>query len=160
MAANVSDGSRLRVRVMLRNARFEFTPAHCEFMCALLPKLDVQDAAGRDCLAFALELLAELGGSADVYAALAARKKWLSKALHHSQRMREHLSQSNVETLLSQGLRLTWVDEAQARHQMTAIDRICVAAFGRSVPVDADGWREAVDIDGLPNVADWMRRLT
>jgi hypothetical protein len=42
---------------------------------------------------------------------------------------------------------------------MDFIDRICLAAFGGIVPVDADGWGQTVDIDGVSNAADLMRRL-
>lgn len=149
-----------RLRVMLRNARFGFGPVHEEFLCALIPNLDVRNEDARDCFAFALELLSDLGEPPDVRAALAARKKWLVKAVHHGERLREHLKQSNVETLLSRGQRLTWVDEALARRQIAYIDRICVAVLGGPVPVDLDTWRQAVDIEGLPDVADLMRRLT
>jgi len=149
-----------RVRVMLRNARFDFTPARCEFLCTLIPKLDIQDEDDRACFAFALELLAELEASAVVYTALAARKKWLVRALHHGQRLREQLAQSNFETFLSQGRRLAWVDESLIRRQMGFIDRICIAVFGRLTPVDPSGQPQAVDIEGLPDVADLMQRLT
>lgn len=158
--ANVPGRCRQRLRVMIRNARFDFTPTRTEFLCALISKLDVSDDDGRKCVAFALELLSEFGECNNLYEAIAGRKKWLAKALHRSLRLREHLIQSNVETLLSQGQRLTWVDEALARRQMGYIDRICVAVFGRIVPVDADEWRQEVDIEGLPNVADLVRRLT
>jgi hypothetical protein len=149
-----------RLRVMLRNARFEFTPARSEFLRALIPTLGVPDEDGQACFAFALELLAEFEASAEIYPALAARKKWLARALHHGQWLRERLAQSNFETLLSQGQRLAWVDETRVRCQMNYIDRICMAAFGRIVTVDADEWRQEVDIEGHPNAADLVRHLT
>lgn len=148
-----------RLRVMLRNARLGFRPAHEEFLCALIPNLDVEDEDGRACFAFALELLSDLGEPPDVRAALAARKKWLVRAVHHGERLREQLRQSNFETLLSRGQRLTWVDDALARRQIGFVDRLSMAAFGCRVPAEADGWRRTVEIDGLADVADLMRRL-
>jgi hypothetical protein len=158
--ATVPGRSGRRLRVMLRNARFEFTPAGCEFLCTLIPKLDIRDEDDRACFAFALELLAELEASAEVYTALSARKKWLARALRHGQQLREQLAQSNFETFLSQGQRLAWVDEPLIRRQISFIDRICVAVFGRLTPVDPSGPSQAVDIEGLPDVADLMQRLT
>jgi hypothetical protein len=145
---------------MIRNARFEFTPAASGFLCVLVATLDPDDEEERACLAFAMEILAEPGASADVFAALAARKHWLSGALQHGRRLREQLARSNLETLLSQGQRLTWVDEALARRQMDYVDRIGRAVFGRSLPDAADGERQSVEIDGLPDVAELMRRLS
>jgi hypothetical protein len=152
--------ARRRLRVMLRNARFDFTPAKTQFLCTLIPRLDVQDEDGRQCFAFALELLAELGGMEDFDKALAGRKQWLTRALHHSQRQREHLARSNVETLLSQGQRLTWVDEAAARRQIGFIDRIGLAVFGVIPQIDFSSPAQEIEIDGIPDVADLMRRLT
>lgn len=157
---DVAGPCRRRLRVMLRNSRFDCGPVHEEFLCALIPNLDVGDDDGRDCFAFALELLSDLGDPPDIRAALAARKKWLIRAVHHGERLREQLRQSNFETLLSRGQRLTWVDAALARRQIGFVDRISTAAFGCRVPVDADGWRRTVEIDGLPDVADLMRRLS
>jgi hypothetical protein len=158
--ATASGGGGNRLRVMLRNARFEFTPAVNEFLRALIPALDLPNEDGQACFAFALELLAEFEASAEPYPALCARKKWLARALHHGQRLRERLSRSNVETLLSQGQRLAWVDETQVRCQMNYIDRISRAVFGRIPPGDSAGLPLAVDLEGLPDVEDLMRRLT
>jgi hypothetical protein len=156
---NFSGRARQRLRVMIRNARFDFTPAKTEFLCALIPRLDVQDDDGRECFAFAMELLAERGEPEDIYATLVARRKWLAKALHFSQRQREYLAQSNVETLLSQGQRLTWVDEAASRRQIGFIDRICLAVFGAIPQIDSEPPAQEVEIDGIQDVADLIRRL-
>jgi hypothetical protein len=160
IAARGAGAGATRLRVMIRNARFAFTPAASEFLCALVATLDPDDEEDRSCLAFAMEILAETGASADVFAALAARKQWLSRALQHGRRLREQLARSNLETLLSQGQRLTWVDEALARRQMDHVDRIGRAVFGRGLPAGADGERQPVEIDGLPDVAELMRRLS
>jgi hypothetical protein len=159
IACAVPGRCRQRVRVMLRNARFDFTPAHGEFLCTLIRQLDFQTEEDRAGFAFALELLAEVPAAADIHAALAARKQWLAKAWHHGRRLREQLAEANFETLRSRGQRLTWVDEALVRRHMDHVDRICVAVYGRVVPVDGAGGGSALEIDGLPNVADLMRRL-
>lgn len=160
LAQHESTGWARRVRATIRSARVEFTPANQEFLCALIAKLNPAGDEDHACLAFVLELLAEFGGCSDLSAALAARKKWLARALLHSRRLRAQLARSNAETLLSQGQRLTWVDEAATLRQMGCIDRVCVAVFGREVPVDTDEWPAAVDVDGSPDIADLLRRLT
>jgi hypothetical protein len=149
-----------RLRVMLRNARFDFTVANSEFLCALIPKLGVPNEDGQACFAFALELLDEFEASVELYPALCSRKKWLARALHQGQRLREQLSQSNFETLLSQGHRIAWVDETLARRQINYINRISLAVFGRIPPGDSAGQPLAVDLEGLLNMEDLMRHLT
>jgi hypothetical protein len=155
----LSGRARQHLRVMMRNARFDFTPAITEFLREVILRLDVHDDEGRECFAFALELLAEDGTPEDIHARLVARKKWLVRALHHSQRQREHLTQSNVETLLSQGQRLTWVDEAATRRHIVFIDRICWAVFGGIPQVDPEWPAQEVEIDGRQVLSDLMRRL-
>ena len=59
-----------------------------------------------------------------------------------------------------QGQRLSWVDEPLIRRQMGFIDRICIIIFGRLTPVDPSGQSQAVDFEGIPDVADLMQRLT
>ena len=148
-----------RLRVMLRSARFEFTPDRSEFLCALIPKLDTRDEDERACLAFALELLEDVEASGGVYPAFVARKQGLVKALQRGRRLGEQLAASNFETLLSQGQRLTWVDEALALRQMSFVDRACRAVFGRVPPGDSAGTPQAIDFEGPPNPEDLLRHL-
>jgi hypothetical protein len=144
---------------MLRSTRFEFTPDRSEFLCALIPKLDIRDEDERACLAFALELLEDVEASGGVYPAFVARKQVLVKALQRGRRLGEQLAASNFETLLSQGQRLTWVDEALARRQMSFVDRACRAVFGRIPPGDSVGTPQVIDFEGPPNPEDLLRHL-
>jgi hypothetical protein len=159
-APRLTDRARLRLRVLLRNARFDFSPTKTEFLCRLTGQLDFTEDGGWEALAFALELLAEVGPGADIGRALEERKKLLVKALHHGRQLREQLAADNIETLLSRGQRLTWVDETATLRQLDFIDRICRAAFGRIVHLDPVGPDETVAFSGLPDLADFLRRRT
>ncbi len=151
---------RLRLRVLIRGARFDVLPPRKEFLCTLIERLGLEDEAGWGCFAFALELLAEIGQEADIYAALAERKKLLLKALNHGRRQREHLAAASIEILVSRGQRLTSVDEAASRRQMAFIDRICLAVFGRIAHFELTGPEETLEFGGAKDITDLMRRLT
>jgi hypothetical protein len=158
--ARLSDRQRLRLRVLIRLARFDVLPPQTEFLCTLIERLGLDDEAGWECFAFALELLAGAGHETDIYTALAERKKLLIKALHHGRRQREHLAAANIEILVSRGQRLTSVDEAATLRQMAFIDRLCLTAFGRIASVDVQALEDTLEFSGPQGVTDFMRRLS
>jgi len=151
---------RLRLRVLLRGARFDFSPSNTDFLCRLIGQLGFADDGGWESFAFALEMLAGADSAADIYRLLEERKKLLVKALHHSRQLHEQLAAANIETLLSRGQRLTWIDETATLRQLVCIDRIGLAAFGRIVHPDPCGSVETVAFSGLPDIGDFLRRLT
>jgi hypothetical protein len=151
---------RLRLRVLLRGARFDFSPSNTDFLCRLIGQLGFADDGGWESFAFALEMLAGADSAADIYRLLEERKKLLVKALHHSRQLHEQLAAANIETLLSRGQRLTWIDETATLRQLVCIDRIGLAAFGRIVHPDPCGSEETVAFSGLPDIGDFLRRLT
>jgi len=151
---------RLRLRVLLRGARFDFSPSNTDFLCRLIGQLGFADDGGWESFAFALEMLAGADSAADIYRLLEERKKLLVKALHHSRQLHEQLAAANIETLLSRGQRLTWIDETATLRQLVCIDRIGLAAFGRIVHPDPCGSEETVAFSGLWDIGDFLRRLT
>lgn len=151
---------RLRLRVLLRGARFDFSPSNTDFLCRLIGQLGFADDGGWESFAFALEMLAGADSAADICRLLEERKKLLVKALHHSRQLREQLAAANIETLLSRGQRLTWIDETATLRQLVCIDRIGLAAFGSIVHPDPCGSEETVAFSGLPDIGDFLRRLT
>jgi hypothetical protein len=158
--AHRADRQRLRLRVLIRGARSDVLPSQMGFLCALIERLGLEDEVGWECFAFALELLAEIGHTADIYAALAERKKLLIKALNHGRRQRDQLAGANIEILVSRGERLTSVDEASCRRQMRCIDRLCLAAFGRIAHFEVPRPEEAFEVSDPQDIAEVLRRLT
>jgi hypothetical protein len=156
--ARLAGRQRLRLRALIRSARFDLHPPHMEFLGTLIERLELEDEGGWECFAFALELLADIG-AADIDQALMARKKLLLKALTLARRQREHLASANFETLVSRGQRLTWVDEAASRRDITCIDRICLAAFGRIAHVEPSGPEDALEFSTPQDIAVLLRRL-
>jgi len=158
--ARLSGRDRLRLRIRIRDARFDFSPFKNDFVCRLIRQLRFEDEEDWESFAFALELLAEAAPAADIRDTLAQRKLLLVRALQHGRHLREQLAASNIETLLSRGQRLSWVDEAAARQQLVYVDRICLAAFGRIPHLGSGGPQQTAAFSGLPDIDDFMRRLT
>jgi hypothetical protein len=127
-------GERHRARVLIRNARVQLTPATVAFLRDCLTQVGLRDGQAWECLSFALDVLADGQHPADIFQALADRKRWLVKALTRGRKQGALLDQTNIETLMSQGARLTVIDAEQTRHRIGCIDRICAAVFSRLPP--------------------------
>jgi hypothetical protein len=128
-AAGRRDGMRLRVAI--RNSSVDWTPAKTDALAAYIRRAGSREPDGLRCLEVALEVLAEPGAAADIFAAFAGRKRILAGALERSRRQAGLLARANIETLASGGVRLVAVDEADTRRRMACIDRFTLAAFDR-----------------------------
>jgi hypothetical protein len=127
-------GERHRARVLIRNARVQLTDETMAFLRDCLTQVGLRDGQAWECLSCALDVLADGQHPADIFQALADRKRWLVKALTRGRKQGELLGQANIETLISQGARLTVIDEEDTRRRIGCIDRICAAVFGRLPP--------------------------
>lgn len=127
-------GDRPRARVLIRNARVQLSPETVAFLRNCLTQVGLRDSQAWECLSFALDVLADGEQPADFFQALADRKRWLVKVLTRGRKQGELLGQANIETLMSQGARLTVIDEDDTRRRIGCIDRICAAVFGRLPP--------------------------
>jgi hypothetical protein len=127
-------GERHRARVIIRNARVQLTDETVAFLRDCLTQVGLRDGQAWECLSCALDVLSDREHPADIFQALADRKRWLVKALTRGRKQGELLGQANIETLISQGARLTVIDEEDTRRRIGCIDRICAAVFGRLPP--------------------------
>jgi hypothetical protein len=127
-------GERHRARVLIRNAPVQLTDETVAFLRDCLTQVGLRDGQAWECLSCALDVLADGQPPADIFQALADRKRWLVKALTRGRKQGELLGQANIETLISQGARLTVIDEEETRRRIGCIDRICAAVFGRLPP--------------------------
>ena len=134
LASAADAGERQRARVLIRNARVQLTPETVAFLRDCLTQVGLRDRQAWECLSFALDVLSDGQHPVDLFQALADRKRWLLKALSRGRKQGELLGQANIETLMSQGARLTVIDEADTRRRIGCIDRICAAVFGRLPP--------------------------
>jgi hypothetical protein len=134
LASAAEANERHRARVLIRNARFQFTPATVAFLRDCLTQVGLRDGQAWECFSIALDVLSDGQHPADLFQALADRKRWLVKALTRGRKQGEFLDQTNIETLMSQGARLTVIDEEETRRRIGCIDRICAAVYGRLPP--------------------------
>jgi len=155
-AAPGTPGMRLRVR--LRRARLAWGPDTEAFCLLLLERLEPARPEDEEAFSFALELLSEAPPAVGIESWLETRRGLLLRARERGRRQRELLSTAPVETLLARGERLVAVDEERIARELSWMDRLALAAFGRRFP-PADEPPARVDLRGTGDVEDLFRRL-
>lgn len=122
----IPDVKRNEMRIKFRNSRFVQTENRILFLCTYFEKL--RDTCAK-CLDLMISLFEESDDDGDIYTALANKKRTCFQSVIKALRYEQMLRDQNMETLFSQGIRLTYVDKQEAERQMEFIDRISHAVF-------------------------------
>lgn len=126
-------------KVKLRNARFKFTPNKISFLTVFFEKMTAEFRIVLGAYDFLLSFLDELEDDTDFYHALTQKKRSYFQNLQKAERFSAQLKNSNMETLLLQGVRMPYINTDEARRRMGLIDRICYAVFGKSDFLETGG---------------------
>jgi hypothetical protein len=128
--SKVSPACRPVVGVRLRNADLRFTSDRRSFLCRFFAFMDDHDPDYPDCLSLVLSLMGSAGEGDCGYDLLAGHKRFLFRSLQQANRFESLIRQSNMETLMLQGLRAPHAAPDALMRQMHLIDRICLTMFG------------------------------
>jgi hypothetical protein len=120
------------VKVMMRNAGLRPHGHQLLFLRRLFERLEDDHPDYLECLALILKVLGDAKGTEDVYDLLAEQKRSLFRSLKRLDRFETLLSRSNMETLMLQGIRAPHFSRRELVQEMTLIDRICFAVFGKT----------------------------
>lgn len=126
-------------KVKLRNTRFKFTPNKISFLSVFFKKMTAEFRIVFSAYDFLLAFLDELEDDSDLYRALTQKKRFYFQNLQKAERFSAQLKNSNMETLLLQGVRMPYINTEEARRRMGLIDRICYAVFGKSDVLETGG---------------------
>lgn len=148
------------VKVRLRNARFQPIGRQLDSVHRYI-RAASRDDGFLDDLDFLLAFVQEIDPDSDLYDAMMRRKKRCWRQLNKFARFEERLRRTNMETLMLQGERFPYVDRSQMQHTIAAIDRIALAVYQKTEPIDAGHHASdsCVFGDGQ-DAADMFRRLT
>ncbi|MDF1593464.1 MAG: hypothetical protein P1P89_18295 [Desulfobacterales bacterium] len=126
-------------RVKLRNTRFTFTPNKISFLNVFFKKMTAEFRIVFSAYDFLLAFLDELEDDTDLFRALTQKKRFYFQNLQKAERFSAQLKNSNMETLLLQGVRMPYINTDEARRRIGLIDRICYAVFGKSDFLETGG---------------------
>ncbi|GAB6908645.1 conserved hypothetical protein [Desulfosarcina cetonica] len=147
------------VRVRLRNQGARPVAGQQVFLCRFFERLPDDDPDFLACLDLVLSLVAEASPSADAYQLLVHHKRRLFRDLQQARRFEALLRQSNMETLMLQGVRPPHADCNEWLEQMRLIDRICFGMFGRNEPLQLPMEEPLHEISDLDDPAAAIRFL-
>jgi hypothetical protein len=135
----------LRLKVILRNTRFSFSPPFVSFLEAFFLGM----GTGEDidaCLESILALLGEHGSETDPFRLLRLKTDTLYKSRDAALQFEKQLRRNNMETLMQLGIRAPEISAAEADEKIVLLERIgrAVALGGcearrrgkRRLPVD------------------------
>lgn len=137
------------VKVRLRNAGISLTPSRRSFLTRFFERMPDSDPDYLACLDLTLSLIKTADEAADVYDLLAGHKRSLFRCLQQTQRFETLLGQSNMETLMLQGVRASHASRDELVYHMRLVDMICLRIFGttENIPLPFDEpLREVTDL--------------
>ena len=148
--SGVSAALRPIVKVRLRNAGVRFASNQRVFMCRFFERMADSDPDYLACLDLVLSILEKTEEHVDGYDLLVEHKRSLFRSLQQAKRFEALLRQSNMETLMLQGVRAPHVSKNELMHHMRLIDLICFGIFGKTEAIDLpmeEPVREVSDLD-------------
>ena len=110
------DGSlRTVIKVRLRQTRVALTENRIRFLCRLIEKAGTGLEDFSACFDLMLEIFGETADDGDIYRLLRDKKRFYFKGLQIAEKFTARLQQSNMETLILQGMRVPYIDSFHAR---------------------------------------------
>jgi hypothetical protein len=147
------------VRVRLRNARNQPAGRGGDFLHRYIRAMG-HDPLFFEGLDFLLEFLQEIDSNADIFEAMMKKKRRCWRLLNQIAGAEEKLRKSNVEILLLLGERTPYIDKDRTQKTIAAIDRICLAVFGKTEAIEAmDASAADWEIRNAEDAAKMIRRL-
>jgi hypothetical protein len=163
LRAAIEDGAghdmALKVKVRLRNANLRPTADQRTILCRFFERMADDDPDYLDCLDLFLSLVGRDVNVDDTYDHLVAHKRFLVRSLRQAQRFTDLLRQSNMETLMLQGVRAPHVSPDQLRYHMRLIDLICIRMFAKTEAIAPPMENPLRIVTDLENPAAAVRSL-
>lgn len=164
LIASVSDyipvTFQTRCKVKLRNTRPITSQSKILFLQAFFEKLQGDSDDFFDILDFILSFLDECKDEPDMFHALMAKKRFYFQSLQKAKNLDIQLTKHNVETLLSRGKRVSYVDKADARKKIQMIDRISLAIFGKTEFFDLmPAGEQSIILEGKEDIDKLIKEL-
>jgi hypothetical protein len=116
-----------RLKVMLRNTRFPFSPSVTDFLVSFFKGMDPEKDVFHDCFEILLALLEKHSIVTDPFHLMKRETDALHKAREASLLFEKQLQRNNMETLMQQGIRAPEIGTAEAEKKIDLIDRIAGA---------------------------------
>lgn len=156
---NVADAAAPKVKVRLRNGHLRPSACQQTILCRFFERMADDDPDYPACLDLFLSRMEEAAGEGDFYDHLVAHKRFLFRGLRQAQRFEALRRQSNMETLMLQGVRAPHASRDELIYHMRLIDLICAGMFGKTEAIAAPMEDPLRIVTDLQNPAAAVRSL-
>jgi hypothetical protein len=127
----IPDELQNRLKVCLRNKQRPCSEAQASFLSTFIEKSAPIHTDFWDLYRFLVGFLDEIESDEDFYVVLVESKRSCHESLQTITRLEAQYANSNMETMLMQGIRIPFIDKQAARRRLAMIDNICYTVFGR-----------------------------
>ncbi len=126
------ESENLRIRVLWRNCRAEFSDSVCAFLCTCIEKMYTASPYFWNAVKFLLNFFDYADPEADIYLGLMQEKKTILHSIGQAEKSEKALESNNVEVLMLKGVNILAINIADARKKIVLIDHICISIFGKT----------------------------
>jgi len=126
------ESENLKIRVMLRNCRTNFSNPIIIFLCTYIKKIYPASAYFWTGFIFLLNFFDYTDSATDMYSSLMREKKTILHSIEQAEKTEQALKANNVESLMLKGISLLAINIADARKKIVLIDHICISIFGKT----------------------------
>ena len=126
------ESENLRIRVMLRNCRTDFSDPVIVFLCTCIEKMYAVSISFWTGFTFLLNFFDYTNPEADIYSSLMREKKTILHSIEQAEKNEQALKNNSVEALMLKGINILSIDIADARKKIVLIDHICISIFGKT----------------------------
>ncbi len=155
----VSEKHRTRCKVKVRNSRFEGSENNISFLCRFFEKVAAEGDDFFKTLEFMLNFFDEVPNDGELFTALMRRKRFYLRNLQKAEKFEDQMEEKNMETLMVQGMRIPYINKAEARKKIGIIDSIGLAVFGKTDYVGQAVGSMSVDISQSQQDVQKMMQL-
>ncbi len=117
------------IKVKLRNRRFDETENKISFFCMFFKSNPPTSSYFFECLDFMIEFFNGLQKDNDIFNSLVQKKIFLSNSIKKSVELTDQLKKKNFEILMSQNVRIPYLNIDGYKKKIELIDLICMSVF-------------------------------
>ncbi len=125
----VRESDKSLIKVKLRNRRFDETENKIDFFCMFFKSNLPASSDFFECLDFMIEFFNGLKKDNDIFNSLVEKKIFFSNSIKKTVNLTDQLNKKNFEILMTQNVRIPYLDIAEYKKKIELINLICISVL-------------------------------
>lgn len=126
------------IKVKLRNRRFDETENKISFFCIFFKSNLPASSYFFECLDFMIEFFNGLTKDNDIFNSLVQKQIFFSNSIKNAAALTGQLEKKNFEILMTQNVRIPYLNIAEYKKKIELIDLICMSVFCKTSAAASD----------------------